>query len=66
MIAKIFIVQYIINLNRADILEYIFNNFDIRIDILDNDGRNLLYYPIKFNFTKIIDLILIKIKYNRS
>ena len=59
---NIYIVQYIINLNRPDILEYIFDNFEVRIDILDNDGRNLLYYPIKFNFTKIIDLVLMKNK----
>jgi ankyrin repeat protein len=59
---NIFVIQYIINLNRPDILQYIFDNFETRIDILDNDGRNLLYYPIKFNFTKIIDLIINKNK----
>jgi ankyrin repeat protein len=59
---NIYIIQYIININRADILEFIFYNFDTRIDIIDNDGRNLLYYPIKFNFTKIIDLIIKKNK----
>ena len=60
---NIYIVQYIINLNRPDILEYIFDNFEVRIDMHDNDGRKSLYYPIKFNFTKIIDLVLMnKIK----
>jgi len=55
---NIYVIQYIINFNRPDILEYIFENFNIRIDILDNDGRNLLYYPIKFNFEKIINILL--------
>ena len=59
---NIYVIQYIINFNRPDILEFIFNNFEVRIDILDNDGRNLLYYPIKYNFTKIIDLIIEKNK----
>ena len=59
---NIYIIQYIINFNKYDILEYILNNFDVRIDILDNDGRNLLYNPIKFNFTKIIEIIIDKNK----
>ena len=59
---NIYVIQYIINFNRPDILEFIFNNFEIRIDIFDNDGRNLLYYPIKYNFIKIIDLIINKNK----
>jgi ankyrin repeat protein len=60
---NIYLIQYLVNLNKFKLLEYILNNFDIRIDILDIDGRIILYYPIKFNYTKIFDLIL---EYNKK
>lgn len=34
-----------------------------RIDLIDNDNRCLLYYPIKYRYRKLIDLLLI---YNKS
>ena len=55
---KVYVIQYIVNYNRPDILEYILKNYPVRIDILDNDGRNILYYPIKYNFLKMIEIIL--------
>ena len=32
--------------------------FDTRLDILDTDGYSLLYHPIKFNYTELIDILL--------
>lgn len=29
-----------------------------RLDITDNDGRSILYVPIKYNFDKILDLLI--------
>lgn len=61
---NIFVIQYLINYNQYEIIKYIFDNFSIRIDIINSDGRNLLYFPIKYNFNKLFDLILQKDKIN--
>jgi ankyrin repeat protein len=32
--------------------------YNSRLDILDSEGHNILYYPIKFNYIEIIDILL--------
>jgi ankyrin repeat protein len=60
---NIYVIQYLINYNQYDIIKYILENFTIRLDIIDIDGRNILYTPIKFNLNKLFDLLL---EYNKK
>ena len=41
-----YFIQYLINFNQIKIINYILKYGNIRLDILDTDGRNLLYIPI--------------------
>jgi|SaaInlStandDraft_5_1057022.scaffolds.fasta_scaffold08158_1 ankyrin repeat protein len=61
---NIYIIQYLINYNNIEIIKYIFEHFQIRIDIINSDGRNILYYLIVHNFNKMFDFILQKDKTN--
>ncbi len=63
-----YFIQYIINYNQYKILELILKlketePIDIRIDILDTDGRSILYNCIKFNYEAMIKLL---IEYNKT
>jgi ankyrin repeat protein len=53
-----YFIQYVIIYNAIDILKYILNNGNVRLDILDIDGRNLLYIPIKYNYIDILKLLI--------
>ena len=53
-----YFIQYVIIYNAIDILKYILNNGNVRLDILDVDGRNLLYIPIKYNYIDILKLLI--------
>ncbi len=62
-----YFIQYVINFNQYKILELILkmtltDKIDIRIDILDSDGRSILYNCIKFNYFELIKLL---IEYNK-
>ena len=64
-----YFIHYIINYNQIKILNLIIelklqNLINIRIDIIDVDGRSILYNCIKYNYIELID-ILIK-KYNNN
>ena len=54
-----YFIQYIINYNQIDILELILNLskkeiINIRLDILDTDGRSILYNCIKYNYIELL------------
>ena len=56
-----YIIQYLVMFNEIDIINYIMqsdNKYNIRLDVLDNDGRNLLYMPIKYNYYDLLKLLL--------
>ena len=53
-----YFISYLILYQQEEIIKYIFENRDIKIDILDTDNRPILYVPIKFNYTHILELIL--------
>lgn len=53
-----YLISYLILYQQEEIIKYIFENRDIKIDILDTDNRPILYIPIKFNYTHILELIL--------
>jgi ankyrin repeat protein len=42
-----YLLHYIVNFNKIDILKILLDR-NIRIDILDFDGRTILYIPIKY------------------
>ena len=61
-----YFIQYIVNYNQKLILELILSyhyKINIRIDILDIDGRTILYNCIKFNHLKMMELL---IEYNKT
>lgn len=55
-----YFIQYLITYNQLSILKLILNkkDIDIRLDIVDTDGRSILYNCIKFNYMEIIDMLL--------
>lgn len=51
-----YLVYYIILYNRLDILKQLERNY--KLDFLDNEGRSILYIPIKYGYNDILDFIL--------
>ena len=54
-----YFIQYIINYNQHKILELILEmtkteSLNVRLDILDSDGRSILYNCIKYNYDEMI------------
>jgi ankyrin repeat protein len=61
-----YFIQYMVTFNRIDIIKLILEmkeSINIRIDILDIDGRSILYNCIKYNN---IDLILLLLEYDKT
>ena len=59
-----YFIQYIINYNQHEILQLIFDTkkhfeINIRLDVLDIDGRSILYNCIKYNYTNLSTLNLL-------
>jgi len=52
-----YLIQYIVMYNKKEIVSYLINR-GCRLDIMDNDGRSLLYTPIKYNYIEILELLL--------
>ena len=52
-----YLIQYAILFNKPEILTILLNN-EAKTDILDIDGRGLLFNPIKYNYTKILEILL--------
>jgi ankyrin repeat protein len=54
-----YVIQYLVMFNEIEIINYILNyNYNIRLDVLDNDGRNLLFMPIKYNYYELLKILL--------
>jgi len=53
----IYLIQYIILFNSIDCLNAILK-YEIVIDFIDNEGKTILYTPIKYGFTEIIDILI--------
>lgn len=63
-----YLIQYIINYNLVQIMELILKlnekeYYNIRMDILDTDGRSILYNCIKFGYNQMMDML---IEYNKK
>ena len=52
-----YLITYAVMYNNIDFLEFLLSK-NCRIDIIDNDGHLVIYNPIRFNYTEIIDKIL--------
>jgi len=52
-----YLIQYIILYNNLDILKKILK-FNIEFDWLDNEGRSILYIPIKYGYIEIIKTLI--------
>lgn len=52
-----YLLFFAIMLNNRKILKKM-TEYEIRFDILDIEGYSLLYYPIKFHYPEIIDILL--------
>lgn len=57
-----YLVFFAVMINNRRILRKLVE-FGTRLDILDSEGYSILYYPIKFNYTEIFDMLL---EYNNS
>lgn len=58
-----YILNYLVKDNMYDIVKYLFDNYDLRLDITDGDGKNILYQPIKYDNMELLKLL---IDYNKK
>ena len=54
-----YFIYYVILYNEEELLDLILTR-NIRLDILDTDGRNILYSPIKFSYNQLLIKLLEK------
>ena len=52
-----YLIFFAVMMNSRKILKKIVD-YGARIDIIDSEGYSILYYPIKFNYLEIIDILL--------
>ena len=52
-----YFIYYVLLYNEETLLELILER-NIRLDILDTDGRNILYIPIKYSYNNILKQII--------
>lgn len=52
-----YLINYAILFNKIDAVSILIHRGS-KLDITDNDGRSILYVPIKYGFNKILDLLL--------
>lgn len=52
-----YLINYAININDTQIISALINR-GANLDITDDDGRSILYVPIKYNYYEVIDLLL--------
>ena len=53
-----YLLNYLVLANKHEILEKMLQIENIKIDIFDIEGRSILYIPIKYNYSKIFQLLL--------
>lgn len=52
-----YLIYFAVISNRINVLKKLFE-YGARTDVLDSDGKTILYYPIRFDFPEIIDILL--------
>ena len=58
-----YFIYYVILYNEEELLDLILKK-NIRLDILDTDGRNILYIPIKFSYNQLLIKLIEKDEQN--
>ena len=58
-----YFIYYVILYNEVELLDLILTR-NIRLDILDTDGRNILYIPIKFSYNQLLIKLIEKDEQN--
>lgn len=58
-----YILNYLVRDNMIDIIKYILDNFELRLDVVDSDGKNILFEPIKYDN---IELLKVLLEYNKK
>ena len=58
-----YFIYYVILYNEDELLDLILTR-NIRLDILDTDGRNILYIPIKFSYNQLLIKLIEKDEQN--
>lgn len=53
-----YVIHYLILFDRNDIIEKLLNKKRLRLDVVDIDGKNILYNIIKFNYIDILNTII--------
>lgn len=56
-----YLIQFIVIYNKYDLID-LFVDRKCKIDIIDNEGKTLIYYGIKYNYYKLVEKLL-TIKY---
>ena len=56
-----YLIQYAIIFNKIEIVKLLLRK-ESKLDIIDSDGKTLLFIPIKYNFLDILNILLIKNK----
>jgi len=54
-----YFIYYVLLYNLDELLDLVLKR-NVRLDILDSDGRNILYTPIKFSYNTILKKLLIQ------
>jgi len=52
-----YLIQYAILFRQKDLVALLISK-NCKLDILDNEGRNIFYIPIKFGYNDIVDLLI--------
>ena len=56
-----YLIQYAIIFNKIEIVKLLLRK-ESKLDIIDSDGKTLLFIPVKYNFLDILNILLIKNK----
>ena len=57
-----YLIQYAILFNKIEIVDLLIKKGS-KLDIIDTDGKSLLFIPIKYNFLNLLSILL---KYNNN
>jgi len=54
-----YLIQYALLFNKTNIIQLLIDNGS-KLDVIDSDGRSVLFIPIKFNYEAVLDLLITK------
>ena len=63
-INNIFIIELLFIHNKYELVEYLINNNNILFDIYDSNYNPIIFIPIKYNYNKLLNILLVNDKQN--